>query len=68
MCGKTEPQGVYGDMLRNAGLPDGRRYGVLDGFFTQVMPPDLPAPWVYGQLGRGENILPFPFLCVNRIF
>ena len=61
MGGETVPQGVNRCMLRNGGLPDGGSNGVLDGFFTQVVPSDLPASGIYRELRRGENILPDPY-------
>lgn len=68
MGGETVPKGVNRYMLRNGGLSNGSGNGVLDGFFTQVVPSDLPASGIYGELRRGENILPDPFLCGIRIF
>jgi hypothetical protein len=67
MGGETVPQCVDGHLLRNARLPCGCSHSLLDGCFIHVMTPDYSASGIHGQLRRGENILPGPILCGDRI-
>lgn len=66
--GEGGAQGMGGGAFGNAGGADGSGDGALNTSGVQVVPPDWVGAGVYGEVTRGEHVLPFPGFVGRGVF
>lgn len=66
--GEGGAQGMGGGAFGNAGGADGSGDGALNTSGVQVVPPDCVGAGVYGEVTRGEHVLPFPGFVGRGVF